>query len=191
MAITINGSANTIAGLAVGGLPDGTVDGDTLASSVTTGKVLQVQTFVTSTEVEIDTETYTDTGLTCNITPTAASNNVLVMVDQHAYFKRSSDAGMGIKVLRDSTAIHTPATHNNAGQDWLVDINTDPSHYGEYGRRHITILDTIPGDWSSGAITYKTQACVWDAGSNAQVVCQYDLNGTNATSRIILMEIAA
>ena len=32
MAITINGTANTVAGLAVGGLPDGTVDNDTLAT---------------------------------------------------------------------------------------------------------------------------------------------------------------
>ncbi len=32
MAITINGAANTVAGLAVGGLPDGTVDNDTLAA---------------------------------------------------------------------------------------------------------------------------------------------------------------
>ena len=32
MAITINGSANTVAGLAVGGLPDGVVDNDTLAA---------------------------------------------------------------------------------------------------------------------------------------------------------------
>ena len=40
MAITIDGSANTVAGLAVGGLPDGTVDTDTLASnSVTNVKV--------------------------------------------------------------------------------------------------------------------------------------------------------
>ena len=40
MAITINGTANTVAGLAVGGLPDGTVDADTLASnSVTNVKV--------------------------------------------------------------------------------------------------------------------------------------------------------
>ena len=43
MAITINGSANTIAGLAVGGLPDGTVDADTLAaSSVTDAKITAV-----------------------------------------------------------------------------------------------------------------------------------------------------
>ena len=40
MAITINGTANTVAGLAVGGLPDGVVDADTLASnSVTNVKV--------------------------------------------------------------------------------------------------------------------------------------------------------
>ena len=32
MAITINGSANTVAGLAVGGLPDGVIDNDTLAA---------------------------------------------------------------------------------------------------------------------------------------------------------------
>ena len=36
MAITINGSANTVAGLAVGGLPDGVVDEDTLASNAVT-----------------------------------------------------------------------------------------------------------------------------------------------------------
>ena len=34
MALILNGSTNTIAGLAVGGLPDGSVDTDTLASSV-------------------------------------------------------------------------------------------------------------------------------------------------------------
>ena len=36
MAITINGNTNTIAGLAVGGLPDGIVDADTLASEAVT-----------------------------------------------------------------------------------------------------------------------------------------------------------
>jgi hypothetical protein len=41
MAITIDGTAGTIAGVAVGGLPDGIVDGDMLAANaVTTGKIL-------------------------------------------------------------------------------------------------------------------------------------------------------
>ena len=40
MAITINGSANTIAGVAVGGLPNGIVDNDTLAANaVTSAKI--------------------------------------------------------------------------------------------------------------------------------------------------------
>ena len=40
MAITINGTANTVAGLAVGGLPDGSTDADALASNaVTNAKV--------------------------------------------------------------------------------------------------------------------------------------------------------
>ena len=34
MALTLNGSTNTIGGLAVGGLPDGSVDADTLAAGV-------------------------------------------------------------------------------------------------------------------------------------------------------------
>ena len=40
MALTLNGTTNTIGGLSVGGLPDGTVDTDTLAANaVVTGKI--------------------------------------------------------------------------------------------------------------------------------------------------------
>ena len=42
MPITINGSG-TVTGISVGGLPDGIVDTDMLASSVTTGKVIAVK----------------------------------------------------------------------------------------------------------------------------------------------------
>ena len=38
MAIVINGSG-TVTGLSVGGLPDGTVDNDTLAGSIVDGKI--------------------------------------------------------------------------------------------------------------------------------------------------------
>ena len=54
MAITVNGTANTIAGLAVGGLPDGTVDTDMLATNAITsslmpaGAILQVAQAVKS-----------------------------------------------------------------------------------------------------------------------------------------------
>ncbi len=41
MALVFNGSSNTIGGLAVGGVPDGTIDEDALAAGVG-GKILQV-----------------------------------------------------------------------------------------------------------------------------------------------------
>ena len=37
MALILNGSNNTVGGLAVGGLPDGTVDNDTLAAGAGKG----------------------------------------------------------------------------------------------------------------------------------------------------------
>ena len=40
MAISINGNG-TITGISVGGLPDGIVDSDMLANTVTTGKILK------------------------------------------------------------------------------------------------------------------------------------------------------
>ena len=72
MPITINGSG-TITGLSVGGLPDGTVDGDTLASGVG-GKILQVVEATTTTEVSSTSATLADSGLSASITPASGSN---------------------------------------------------------------------------------------------------------------------
>ena len=44
MAIVINGSNNTISGLAVGGLPDGVVDADMLAAGAASGTKLTMPT---------------------------------------------------------------------------------------------------------------------------------------------------
>ena len=88
MAIAINGSTNVITGVAVGGLPDGTVDADTLASNAVTsaklasgvgGKILQVkQTVKTDTFSVSHGSTVDITGLSVSITPTSSSNKVLV-----------------------------------------------------------------------------------------------------------------
>ena len=59
MAITINGSANTITGLAVGGLLDGTVDGDTLAANaVTSAKITDGTIAVSYTHLTLPTTPY-------------------------------------------------------------------------------------------------------------------------------------
>ena len=75
MPIAINGSG-TVTGVSVGGLPDGIVDTDTLATSVIRGKVLQSlgssgnSTIVTSGATISDLTTVT-------ITPASSSNKIL------------------------------------------------------------------------------------------------------------------
>ena len=84
MALVLNGSANTIGGLAVGGLPDGTVDADTLATGVG-GKLLQVvsttktDTFSASLSSGANTVSGDVTGLTVSITPSNASNKIFLI----------------------------------------------------------------------------------------------------------------
>ena len=82
MPIAINGSG-TVTGISVGGLPDGCVDTDTLATSVTRGKILQiVQTAKTDTAsfAFSSTNTFSDlTGMSVSITPSATSSKILIM----------------------------------------------------------------------------------------------------------------
>ena len=99
MALTLNGSNNTIAGLAVGGLPDGTVDNDTLAANAITsakitdgtiasgdlasgvgGKILQVVGSSYNTSALINTTTKTTTSMYQEITPSKAGSKLLFML---------------------------------------------------------------------------------------------------------------
>jgi len=88
MALTFNGSTNTITGVAVGGLPDGIVDTDMIAAGAVTaakrgaGAILQVKQDVYTTH-----DTYTNTsfaalsGFTVDITPSATSSKILVTLN--------------------------------------------------------------------------------------------------------------
>ena len=94
MAVTINGSG-TIAGISVGGLPDGIVDTDMIAANAVTaakrgtGAILQV---ITTTKTDVYTTVNTTvtgshpwgddvSGLTADITMTSASNKVLALLN--------------------------------------------------------------------------------------------------------------
>ena len=186
MAIAINGSSNTITGLAVGGLPDGTVDRDTLAAQAK-GSILQVLNYNTSSEVSSTSGSFVDTGLSGAIT-TTGSNKVLVIVSQfYRHIRTTSSAGGGFRVLRGSTVIETDPTNSSGlpfGQ--FLYIN-GASEINIYGRYCIEVLDTP----SAGTHTYKTQMALNSTGDSAQVRAQYQASGENATSYLTLMEVAA
>ena len=77
MPITLNGNG-TVTGLAVGGLPDGTVDADTLAAGVG-GKILQVKQAVKTDAFTSSASTADITGLSVNITPSSSSNKIYII----------------------------------------------------------------------------------------------------------------
>ena len=88
MPVSINGNTGVVTGLAVGGLPDGTVDADTLASNAVTagklasgvgGKIVQVVTAELTSQASFTSNTHTDIGL-------SASNKILVEYNVNVNF---------------------------------------------------------------------------------------------------------
>jgi hypothetical protein len=71
------------------------------------GKVLQVVYADTTTQVNIASTSYTDTGLSASITPSSTSSKVLVLIAANAGLDRSSNTGQGgtFQLLRGSTAV--------------------------------------------------------------------------------------
>jgi hypothetical protein len=156
--------------------------GDTVAlgSGVTTsgiGKVLQVVFATTTTQVNNNTTSYTDTNLTASITPSSTSNKIYVIVNQaNKLQEASSSGGSVIKILRDSTTIYG----GDQAYENFLSIG-GASSVQRYDRNNLNFLDTPS---STSSLTYKTQARAYIAGDI--ISCQPE----NIESTITLMEIA-
>ena len=197
MPITINGNG-TIAGLSVGGLPDGTVDADTLATGAASGSKI---TMPTGTVVQVVQGTFTgtnnttgtslvDTGITKSITVTGSNK---VLVSYTCYMSAAAGVyGVRTVLVRGSSQIFLgdqPSTGMRAtGGGWT---NNSLGDYTTWNHSN-TFLDT-PG---AGTHTYKIQFSSTYTGSNQARVGR-PIGGTSNSayyttpSHITLMEIAA
>jgi hypothetical protein len=189
MATTITAAGDIVIGTGSGtydNLPIGTtaqvLTADTTVSpykvkwatpAVATSKVVQIVTSTYSTETTNSTTTLADTGLTATITPTSASNKVLVMVVQNGVAKTSGSASNAcyIQLMRGATIILTIA--NYAAQTTVAAGNNVGSVSGDY-------LDSPA---TTSAVTYKTQFRNQIAVS-AVVTQEYNISST-----IVLMEV--
>jgi hypothetical protein len=156
--------------------------GDTvnLASGATAGfgKVAQVITASTSTEVSNTTGTYADTGLTATITPSSTSSKILVLTNQSVLMSEPGTlGGCAVRLLRDATVI---AGGDQRFEFFIQALSSGSTNLSMYGRIDITILDNPS---TTSAITYKTQGARYVSGNEIQT--QPD----SIESRIILMEI--
>ena len=176
MPVSINGNTGVITGLAVGGLPDGTIDADSLASNAVTsaklasgvgGKALQVLS-VNKT----DTTSYTGTsfadisGITLNITP---QTNSKVLIQFCYCFGSDNIAAGALRLARVKggtttyLAVADTAGYNGVNDTMLsyVGGNDTTNQIYHQGFHH---LDQNVGGDGSTQITYKMQ---WRISSGA------------------------
>ena len=199
MAITINGTANTITGLAAGGLPDDSVT--TADVNFSPGKILQVVACPKTDHVTLTTPDATWNDITgvdqagsgsvwcCKITPAAITSKILVLWDISICMDGDGNIYHGVRIVRDSTAIHQgPASHASTARA-TAESNAGQSKGSQIGG---TFLDTPFSSGSPSEVTYKIQAYWHNHGVsiNAGGTTSNDNYDISSTSNLTLMEIA-
>jgi hypothetical protein len=151
------------------------------------GNVLQVVTASTSVEVTNSTATMTDTGLSVSITPSSATNKILVFVSQPYRTKRDQSSAYGsIILLRDSTQL-TGNPKNTGGGFLLGYASTGITTADIRGVYSATYLDSPT---TTSQVTYKTQMAVNSATDSSVIETQENGTIDGATSYITVMEVA-
>ena len=164
----------TTSGINASALSAGTL----AAARLPTGSVLQVVSNTTTTGVTVTGTTFVDTVLTQSITPSSATNKVLVLVSQNLFSRRDSNDGFQaqIRLLSGASEIAKQTHFIRAGLGFSSQLSGHATFSFVY-------LDS-PNTTSS--VTYKTQIRLVSGytGSNAETI-------SSDTQSIILMEIAA
>jgi len=180
-------TANTNTRLSIGSTGDVlTVAGGvpTWAAPAGGGKVLQVVQAEYSTATAITSTTFTDTGLSASITPTASNSKVLVIVSQPAVIGYGSGSSVGgsAQIVRNSTAVFV----QSANKDSLYfTIQVSGQSDLQLGQNISMVYLDSPA--TTAATTYKTQAAVSSTLNTRIITAQYN----SSKSTITLIEIGA
>jgi hypothetical protein len=142
-------------------------------SAGATSKVVQIVSATYATETLTSGTTFIDSGLTATITPTSASNKVLVFVSQQGCYKSQGNAnnGLYLRLLRASTNI----------ADFLVNGNYTETTLRMSGFGNSTYVLDTPA--TTSATTYKTQF------KNGFAAAEVGVQKDSAVSSIVLMEV--
>ena len=165
-----------------------TSNGSGVITAAGFGKVGQVVTNTSSTDVEVTGNTFTDSGLSGSITPSSTNSKILILIQQSVYIRRPSSAYAygGSRLLRGSTNIYNPNPEDGSGSYGLgFGVNGQSGSYNFYGNINYTYLDSPS---TTSATTYKTQIRAYTG--TGLISAQETGGGTNnGQSVITLMEI--
>lgn len=212
MGIQINGQTNVISGLSAGGLPDGSITADDLASTLNlssktvtlpygatgSGKVLQV-----SSSQKTDTQVFTSgsggtfydvTDMSVTITPLAASSNIFISGFLSCLCSGSNQGG--IHIFRGSTEIGQAAAEGDRKRvhaTFNANLDSGAMPSWSIGTIPFNFLDS-PTYTLGNSITYKISishfgANIWiNRSSRHSASTNYD---HLPTSIITVMEVAS
>ena len=206
MAITINGSG-TITGVSAGGLPDGSITADDLASTldisgktvtlpsdvsgITTGKLLQVVHSGDYTETynsSPSNNTWQDTVVTASITPQSTTSRIFVMTTFGLFgYNTVSDYGISNRIKRTigGTSIYPTnlSFHNPSGANYHATIYENNNEGSDTQHRIKTFQALDQTHSTSSQITYTLQVGAYN-------INQITLGGSyNSRWNMTLMEI--
>tara|TARA_R100001086_G_scaffold23160_1_gene11015 strand:+ start:319 stop:858 length:540 start_codon:yes stop_codon:yes gene_type:complete len=158
---------------------DGLLIKDGAIPSIAGGKVLQVVQGTLSSQATSNSQTYADTGLTADITPSATTSKVLVILSHNLGLSRGSDGACDarVKLVRASTDIW--------GGETLNPYLRAQAHSGAlvlFWTWGTTFLDSPS---TTSATTYKTQ---YKSGESADTIY---VSTSGQTDTITLIEIGA
>ena len=139
----------------------------TVLTTASTGAIVQVVNGSNGTQITTTSTSYSDTGLSASITPTSASNKILVMVSQ--FVATVTDNTLQWKLFSGANTIVTMTAA--AASQYAGTVGSCLSY---------TYLDSPA---TSSLVTYKTQFASRDSGETVYV------NLNNTTSTITLMEV--
>jgi len=192
MAITINGSG-TITGISTGGLPDGSVDADTLATdSVTaaklksdaiaagdlpTGSVLQVKKVLCNGANGTSSTSFVDAH-TASITSIGANSTFLIM-NNCPFQVKGNHGSFGLW--------HSLDSYTSALQECFVYSENTSSIQWEQHPSSILVTHS-PNQPAGTTITYKTK--FRKVGGSSNVVYYFDGWGMTQTYNFVIMEFA-
>jgi len=165
--------------------------GTIAAARLPAGTVLQVVHAKIVSQTSTSSTTYADTGLTATITPSSASNKILVIVSQYLTVTGGTSAGygyqtnIGVKLLRNSTDLIVPASDGGGKYSLGMSTGIAPATgiIVSWGNASFNYLDSPA---TTSATTYKTQFAKGLAGMGTMYT-----NDNGGGSFITLMEIAA
>ena len=200
MPIAINRSG-TLTGISVGGLPDGIVDADMLASNAVTagklasgvgGKILQVVQTVKKDKTTIQSTSLTDiTGMSVTITPSSSSNKVLIRYSLSIF---TNNQYWAMRLLRGSDSTIFIGDQNPSATSQTR--GSFGSYMPSYVDGRTVVQELLDSPNTTSATTYKLQAHTpysssYIIGINTSPTQDNYTYMTNCVSTITAMEVAA